>query len=224
MRAVLTDIEGTTTSLSFVKDVLFPYSRRHLGDYLRAHEKEPGVRAVLHDVRAIEPAQTTDEIVAVLDRWILEDRKVTPLKALQGMMWRRGYDNGELLAHVYDDAVAALRAWHARGIPLYVYSSGSVDAQRLLFGHTSEGDLTPLFSGFFDTTTGPKLDAASYRSIASKVGLEAGDIRFLSDNVAELDAARLAGMQTVWVDREGARPMTHSPSDHRRVTTFAEIL
>jgi enolase-phosphatase E1 len=220
MRAVLTDIEGTTTSLSFVKDVLFPYSRHHLGEYVRVHEKEPAVRAVLEDVRAIEPAQTTDEIIAVLDRWILEDRKVTPLKALQGMMWRSGYDNGELVAHVYDDAVAALRAWHARGILLYVYSSGSVDAQKLLFGHTSHGDLTPLFSGFFDTTTGPKLDAASYRSIASKVALPAGDIRFFSDSVPELDAARLAGMQTSWVDREGTHPVTH---DHGRITTFAEI-
>jgi enolase-phosphatase E1 len=224
MRAVLTDIEGTTTSLSFVKDVLFPWSRSHLRDFVRAHREEPAVRAVLDDVRAIEPAALgTDEIIAVLDRWILEDRKVTPLKALQGIMWRSGYENGELVAHVYDDAVAALRAWHARGIPLYVYSSGSVDAQKLLFGHTSYGDLTPLFSGFFDTTTGSKLDAASYRSIASKVALPPADILFLSDNGAELDAAQLAGMQTSWVDRGGAQPMPHAKNDHGCVSTFAEI-
>jgi enolase-phosphatase E1 len=221
MRAVLTDIEGTTTSLSFVKDVLFPYSRRHLRAFVLAHQDDPAVSAILDDVRTLERASAlgTDEIVAALDRYILEDRKVTPLKRLQGMMWRSGYESGELRSHVYDDAVAALRAWHARGIPLYVYSSGSVDAQKLLFGHTSFGDLTPLFSGFFDTTTGAKLDAASYRAIASKVVLQPEDILFLSDSVAELDAARLAGMQTLWVDREGAQPA----GDHRRITTFGEI-
>jgi enolase-phosphatase E1 len=225
MRAVLTDIEGTTSSLSFVKDVLFPYARRHLKDFVRSHAEDPAVRAVLDDVRARENALGLDAegVVAILDQWMSEDRKITPLKALQGMIWKSGYESRELLGHVYDDAVAHLGAWHAQGVPLYVYSSGSVEAQRLLFGHTKFGDLTELFSGFFDTTVGAKLDAASYRVIAAHVALPPGDILFLSDNVAELDAARLAGMGTTWLDRSPGRSDAPGAGEHPRASTFDDV-
>ena len=224
-RAILTDIEGTTSSLSFVRDVLFPYSRRHLRTYLREHAQEDFVRPILEDVRAREgsPDLDVDGVADALDRWIAEDRKVTSLKALQGAMWKRGYGTGELVSHVYDDAVDGLRSWHARGVALYVYSSGSIEAQRLLFGHTRFGDLTGLFTGFFDTTTGAKLDAASYRAIATSVGLPAADVLFLSDSVPELDAARLAGMETTWLVREGTAEDQPGGDAHRRAATFDAI-
>jgi enolase-phosphatase E1 len=221
MRAVLIDIEGTTTSLSLVKDVLFPYARRRLAAFVAAQGAVPEVRAVLDDVRRVERDPSLDDagVVHALERWMDEDRKATPLKTLQGWIWRDGYATGELRGHVYDDAVEALRAWHARGLALYVYSSGSVAAQRLLFGHTPFGDLTPLFSAYFDTTIGPKLDPRSYQAVADAIATAPRDILFLSDHVGELDAARTAGLATVWIDRD-APDRTGS---HRRATTFAGV-
>ena len=222
MRAVLTDVEGTTTSVSLVKDVLFPYARRHLAAFVARNRETPALAEVLGGVRQEvgDPALGWDDAVSVLLRWIDEDRKVTPLKTLQGLVWTDGYRTGELRGHVYADAAAKLREWRARGLSLYVYSSGSVAAQKLLFGHTPEGDLTGLFSGFFDTSVGGKLDAASYAAIASAVASIPSDIVFLSDHVGELDAARIAGMDTVWVDRAGSAPPR---ALHRRITTFAEL-
>jgi enolase-phosphatase E1 len=135
-----------------------------------------------------------------------EDRKATPLKTLQGMIWREGYASGALRGHVYDDAVGALRGWHARGIALYVFSSGSVAAQRLLFEHSECGDLTPLFAGYFDTRVGSKQEASSYAVIAKAIGVPACDVLFASDVAAELAAARASGMQVVEVRRDGAAP------------------
>lgn len=221
MRVVLTDIEGTTSSIGFVHDVLFPYARDRLAAFVEAHASAPEVASCLADAAregALEAA-SRDEIVGLLLRWIDEDRKARPLKTLQGLIWEAGYRDGSLVADVYDDALAALRRWHAEGRALYVYSSGSVHAQRLLFAHTAAGDLTPLFSGYFDTTVGGKREAASYRRIAEAIGAEPGDIVFLSDIEAELDAAREVGMETVWVQRE-----ERAASDvHRVVTGFAEI-
>jgi enolase-phosphatase E1 len=205
IRSILTDIEGTTSSLSFVKDVLFPYARTHLAAYLERHAHEPAVAQLLADARAVLGGTPSDaQLVAALLRWIDEDRKLTPLKALQGLIWEDGYRQGHFQGHVYEDAVRKLRAWSARGLRLYVYSSGSVLAQKLLFRHTAHGDLTPLFAGFFDTTIGAKREAASYRAIAAAAGLEAQSMLFLSDVKEELDAARAAGMQTRWLVREGA--------------------
>jgi enolase-phosphatase E1 len=204
VRAIVTDIEGTTSSLSFVHEVLFPYARRALPAFVRARQDAPAVRAVL-DAAAEEagvPRTDTEAIIAALCAWIDADRKVTALKDLQGMIWEAGYRDGAFRGHVHDDAVAALRAWHAAGITLHVYSSGSVQAQRLLFGHAEQGDLTPLFSGYFDTTTGPKREAASYAAIARALALPPETILFLSDVPEELDAARAAGLRTVWVIRE----------------------
>ena len=197
MKAVLTDIEGTTSSIAFVADVLFPYARARLAAYVAAHSDETS--AILAEVAASEPGDP----LATLLRWIDEDRKATPLKALQGMIWADGYASGAFTGHVYRDAVAALRRWHAAGTKLYVFSSGSVAAQKLLFGHSDAGDLTPLFSGYFDTTTGPKREAASYAAIAEAIGGTPGDVLFLSDTPEEVAAARAAGMAVRLIDRTG---------------------
>ena len=196
-RAILTDIEGTTSSIAFVAETLFPYARARLPAFLAAH---PDAAApILAEVAAAEPGDP----VATLIRWIDEDRKAPPLKTLQGMIWADGYREGAFTGHVYADAAAALRRWNAAGIALYVFSSGSVAAQKLLFGHSDAGDLTPLFSGYFDTTTGPKREAASYAAIAGTIGFDPQDVLFLSDTPEEIAAARAAGMQALLIDRAG---------------------
>lgn len=195
MKAILTDIEGTTTSLSFVADILFPYARERLPAYVAAHPAETA--PILADVAAVEPGDP----VATLLRWIDEDRKATPLKALQGMIWADGYASGAFTGHVYADAAIALRRWHAQGTRLYVFSSGSVAAQKLLFAHSDAGDLTPVFSGYFDTTSGPKRVANSYAKIAEAIGEPVGAVLFLSDTSEEIAAARAAGMQALLIDR-----------------------
>jgi enolase-phosphatase E1 len=225
MFAVLTDIEGTTTSLRFVKDVLFPYSRRHLGRYVRVHRDEPGVGAILEAVRAHEAQRVDrwldeDAIIATLCRWIDEDRKLAPLKTLQGHVWEEGYRTGAFQGHVYDDAIALLRLWHAAGRRLYVFSSGSVAAQKLLFEHTPQGDLTSLFSGFFDTATGSKREASSYAAIALAIGAPPSTILFLSDTVQELDAARAAGMVTMRLNRDGP---SSAAVGHPQACTFDDV-
>jgi enolase-phosphatase E1 len=203
VRAIVTDIEGTTSSISFVKDVLFPYSRERLPAYVETHADRPELQHWLHE--AAKEAGLVEagrqEIVELLLRWIDEDRKSTALKALQGMIWEGGFAAGDYRAHVYPEVPARLRAWHAAGLGLYVYSSGSVFAQKLLFGHTEAGDLTPLFSGYFDTETGPKREQASYQRIAEAIGVTPAHVLFLSDVVEELDAARAAGYRTTWLLR-----------------------
>lgn len=203
IHAILTDIEGTTSSISFVHDVLFPYARKHIGAFIKTHLQEPRVAEQIAAVRDLTGESLDDEaVIALLQQWIGEDRKVTPLKALQGMIWKAGYENGDFKGHMYNDAVRNLKVWHDSGICLYVFSSGSVAAQKLLFAHTSHGDLTPLFSGYFDTTTGPKQDPASYAKIADAIGLPAADILFLSDVSQELDAAHRSGMHTMLLARD----------------------
>jgi len=227
-RAVLTDIEGTTSSISFVKDVLFPYARLALPEFVREHGHEPEVRRWL-DVAAVDAGNVCrdDVLVEVLQGWIDEDRKHPALKALQGMIWADGYAQSEYLAHVYPDAAAALHAWREDGHSLYVYSSGSVPAQKLLFAHTSAGDLRPLFTGFFDTEVGGKREAQSYRNVLAALNRAGPDVLFLSDVVEELDAAREAGMDTVLVDRLDDYPNPRNAeacNGHRRVESFAEIV
>ncbi|WP_028239427.1 acireductone synthase [Stutzerimonas azotifigens] len=220
IKAILTDIEGTTSAVSFVFDVLFPYARRHLPAFVRAHADEPEVAAQLDATRqdAGEPGASLERTVEILLGWIDADRKATSLKALQGMIWQQGYQAGEIRGHVYPDAVDALRRWKAEGLGLYVYSSGSIQAQKLIFGCSEAGDLTPLFSGYFDTTSGPKREAESYARIAGAIGLPAGEILFLSDVVEELDAARASGLRTCGLARDGG-----TLEGHRTVASFAEI-
>mgnify|MGYP002662187058 CR=1 FL=1 len=226
-RAILTDIEGTTSSISFVKDVLFPYARRALPGFVRDHRDDPDVRRWL-DVVATEHGSicNDDVIVETLQGWIDQDRKHTALKALQGMIWQAGYRDADFTAHIYPDAAPALRDWHARGYPLYVYSSGSVPAQKLFFGNSDAGDLTGLFSGWYDTAMGGKREPDSYAGIAESIGVRPHEVLFLSDVVEELDAARLAGMQTVLVDRLADYPEPRhgdAAHGHTHVASFLEI-
>jgi enolase-phosphatase E1 len=208
---ILTDIEGTTTDVAFVHDVLFPFARRTLPELIRTRGSEPEIAAALDAARerAGAPAPSCDETIALLLRWIAEDRKETSLKTLQGIAWEAGYASGELVAPVYPDAVTALRAWHAQGHALAVYSSGSEHAQRLLFAHTDAGDLSPLFDAYFDTRVGAKIESASYARIAGRLGVRPADVLFLTDLAAEVAAARQAGCRVVRVDR--ARPAASPP-------------
>lgn len=207
---VLTDIEGTTTAIAFVKDTLFPFAQAALDGFLDAHGRDPAVAAILADVRDAAPGE---EPRAALRRWMAEDAKVTPLKALQGLVWEAGYADGRLRGHLWPDVAPCLRAWRAAGVRLAVYSSGSVAAQRLLFGYSEAGDLVPLFAGFFDTRVGGKRDAAYYAAIAAALGLPAGEVLFLSDVAEELDAAATAGMRTCQVVRgaDGTLPAGRHP-------------
>jgi enolase-phosphatase E1 len=203
IKNILTDIEGTTSSIRFVHEVLFPYARSHLADFVRRHAGEDEVAAQLQAVsREAGKTLELEQAIACLEQWIDEDRKLTPLKSLQGIVWEAGYRQGDFTGHVYEDAVRNLRHWHESGIGLYIYSSGSVQAQELLFGFSDFGDLRPLFSGYFDTRIGHKREASSYEGIVARIGGRAGEILFLSDIREELDAARAAGMQTRWLVRE----------------------
>ncbi|WP_137973280.1 acireductone synthase [Pseudomonas sp. F(2018)] len=220
IKAILTDIEGTTSAVSFVYDVLFPFAAEHLPQFVIEHAGEAEVALQLDAVRA-QSGETEADLIRVIEillQWIAEDRKATPLKALQGMIWQQGYAAGQLKGHVYPDAVEALKRWHEEGYALYVYSSGSVQAQKLIFGCSEAGDLSGLFSGYFDTTSGPKREAESYRCIAAAIGLPGEEILFLSDIVQELDAAQQAGMQTVGLARDGGWL-----AGHDTVASFAVI-
>ena len=227
-RIILTDIEGTTSSISFVKNVLFPYARAALPGFVAARGGEPEVRRWLDAVATEIAASACDDalIVEMLQGWIDSDRKHTALKALQGMIWEAGYRNGDYTAHLYPEVAGVLRRWHAAGLALYVYSSGSVPAQKLFFAHSDAGDLTGLFSGNFDTATGGKREAESYRRISAAIGAPAGDILFLSDVVEELDAAREAGLGTVLLDRRQDYPaprLGEACHGHCRVEDFSQI-
>lgn len=220
IKAILTDIEGTTSAVSFVFDVLFPYAAQHLPDFIREHAERADVAEQLEAVRrdSHEPGADVERVIEILLNWIAEDRKATPLKALQGMVWEQGYRAGQLKGHVYPDAVEALTRWRQDGLQLFVYSSGSIQAQKLIFGCSEAGDLALLFSGFFDTTSGPKREAQSYTRISQSIGVEASQILFLSDIVEELDAARMSGMKTCGLAREGG-----ALAGHVTVDSFAHI-
>lgn len=221
IKAIITDIEGTTSSLSFVKDSLFPYARAHVGDFLRENATNETVQKLLADINIEVGAELDlEQAINQLIQWIDDDKKITPMKSLQGLIWESGYQRGELIGHLYPDAIRNLQNWKAEGFDLYVYSSGSVYAQKLLFAHTDAGDLTPLFSGYFDTHIGAKQDSTSYENIVAHIGLPAEQLLFLSDIEAELNAAQTAGLQTIWLTREDA-PQTEAT--HRKVRNFDEI-
>ncbi|MCA6064747.1 acireductone synthase [Thalassolituus marinus] len=232
VKLILTDIEGTTSSITFVKDVLFPYAADHLPAFVKEHINDENVQAALQQTAQLAAedgdvinADETDALIAKLLQWISEDRKATPLKALQGLIWKTGYENGDYKAHMYPDATEYLKKWHDSGLPLYVYSSGSVQAQELFFGYSQDGNLLPLFKGHFDTLMGGKRETQSYLNILAELqkthtGLNAVDVLFLSDIKEELDAAKEAGMQTVWLLRDSDIP---ADAAHKAVKSFAEI-
>lgn len=242
VRGVLLDIEGTTSSVSFVYDVMFPYVRKHLTfevfsnwlepEYIEAFHalaRDAGEESLdawlkTHALTRDNPLRAADVVCREVLRLMDADAKATGLKQLQGLIWRSGFESGQLVAHVYDDVPPALAAWNAAGRDLRVYSSGSVAAQRLFFGHTVAGDLLPQFRGHYDTTTGSKREAASYRRIAAEFGLPAAAILFLSDIAAELDAAREAGLATALVVRPGNAPPPASPAPpHAQIASFDEL-
>jgi enolase-phosphatase E1 len=230
IRAILLDIEGTTTPIEFVHQVLFPYARAQVHDYLKQHADDPAVRA---DVALLRAEYAAESPSPDLPRWNPEayvywlmdrDHKSTGLKALQGRIWEAGYRAGELRGkgEVYPDVRPALERWHAAGKTIAIFSSGSVQAQRNLFANTTAGDLSPFLSGNFDTTTGPKREADSYRQIAAALRQPASAVLFISDVSAELDGARTAGMRTALCIR-GSAPPNASPTDHPRIRSFAEL-
>jgi enolase-phosphatase E1 len=221
IKAIVTDIEGTTSSISFVKDVLFPYARSHLPDFIRKHQTEAEVAGLLDAARRIVGGEADIEaLISHFIHWLDTDQKITPLKSLQGIIWHHGYLQGDFHGHIYEDAARQLKAFKEQGYSLYVYSSGSVFAQKLLFGNSDYGDLTGLFSGYFDTHIGGKKEAASYRHIAEQIQLQPDEILFLSDIKEELDAARDAGFATYWLVREQA---IDPQADHRQIGDFDAI-
>jgi len=230
MKATLLDIEGTTTPIDFVLDVLFPFAKARIGKYVETHfgglrpEIEQLVEESAKDETYTLPLDPTEpgSVAAYLDHLIDENRKSTPLKSIQGKIWQEGYESGELVSPVFNDVPLAFERWSASDIVIAIYSSGSVLAQQLLFRHTDHGDLTPYISNYFDTTTGGKRDAESYEKIAIELGFEPSDVLFCSDIPAELDAARVAGLQTALVVREGNEPVDN-PQTYRMVRRFDEL-
>jgi enolase-phosphatase E1 len=210
--AVLLDIEGTTTAISFVYDVLFPYAAAALAPYLARHGTSPALQGVLDAMLAdATPAEAAlgriPGAIAVARRQMAQDVKAGGLKQLQGLLWQHGYESGAIKAHVFADVPVAFQAWRQAGRAVAIYSSGSILAQQLLFRHSSAGDLTPWLSGYYDTSSGPKREAASYTAISQAWGLPPGDITFATDQPAEATAARAAGMQAVLLMRPGNAPL-----------------
>ncbi|KAI9190181.1 enolase-phosphatase E1 [Blastocladiella emersonii ATCC 22665] len=240
-RVVLADIEGTTTDIAFVHDVLFPYARTHVEPFLRAHASDPAVAAVIRDLHAqsvddvaalaaggpkaaaipgaadfvgIDDPANLDQVIANVKWQMAHDRKSTPLKALQGHIWRSAYESGKVKGHLYTDVLPALYHYQAVGVPVFIYSSGSIAAQKLLFGHSDFGDLQPMLAGYFDTTIGNKLAPKSYGDILQQIRvalndpkLQRQDILFLSDNSVEVSAARTARLQVALALRPGNPPI-----------------
>jgi len=217
---VIVDIEGTTSATSFVYDRLFPYSRARIVDYLDDPRAAGLSGLVAAELGAAEPSRA--DVVAALHGWIDADAKITPLKTLQGIIWEDGFACGDLVSHLFADVAPALVGWHRAGLDLYVYSSGSVLAQRAWFGHTDSGNLNDLFTGNFDTANaGPKREASSYARITEVIGQPGERLLFLSDVAAELDAAITCGWQVAEVSRPGE---PHPASGrHPSVSTFADI-
>lgn len=233
-RLYLLDVEGTTSPISLVSEQLFPYSRKHLAEYLQVHALDGSIAADLELLAGENRSETDDsrplfefagdsldDALAYL-LWLMDrDRKSTALKSLQGKIWKAGFEAGELVGTVFSDVPEAMQRWSGKA-EVAIYSSGSVEAQKLLFRHSSAGDLSGLISANFDTRVGPKIIPGSYQTIAVNMGLDPGEILFLSDAVRELDAARAAGCATKLVIREGNTPVADA-NGHTTIRSFAEV-
>ena len=224
LQYILMDIEGTVSPIPFVHKVLFPYSRRRLKDYVDTHADNPTVQSCLDATRATalsEDQQILSDVAAVdrLLHWIDTDRKHPALKTLQGLIWREGYEGGEFISEIYADVYPVLAAWQERGLELGIYSSGSVQAQILLFKYTDRGDMTPFFSHFFDTAVGGKRDPKAYTNILAKIAKPAASVLFLSDIAAELEAAQVVGIQAIQL----VRPGTSATASQRLATDFYAV-
>jgi len=229
---ILLDVEGTTTSISFVYDVLFPYAREHVPEFLHEHASSQPVQIIVAELRqqrdadekqGLKPPSGDDDQAVLQYVYSLMDRdsKTTPLKLLQGLIWEQGYREGKLKSHVFPDVPAAFERWKQAGRKIAIFSSGSVLAQRLLFAHTEAGDLTRYISGYFDTTVGAKREGASYTNIARELACEPREVTFVSDVVEELDAAAQAGMQAVLAVRPGNREQRQN--SYPQVRTLEEL-
>jgi enolase-phosphatase E1 len=238
--ALLLDIEGTTTPIDFVYNVLFPYARAHVSAYLAAHRSLPEVQADITGLfdenaedarRGLVPPLlegpreliSLDELSAYVGWLMDQDRKTTPLKSLQGKIWDEGYRRGELHSQLFDDVPPAFERWRKQTKKICIYSSGSVLAQKLLFANTEAGDLTPFINAYFDTKVGGKKEPESYRQIARELELASSAILFISDVSDELDAAASEGFQTLLCVRPG-NPAQNPASVHAIIKTFDHVL
>ncbi|MFR9729815.1 acireductone synthase [Saccharopolyspora sp. MS10] len=224
---VVLDIEGTLTPTSQVHEVLYDYARPRLGPWIDAHPRDPEVADAVSEVRreaGLPSDAGTERVVAVLHEWMDADRKATPLKTLQGLIWQRGYADGELTTALFPDVPGALRRYRRRGAGLAIFSSGSAAAQIASFSHTTDGDLRGLFTHHFDTANaGPKRVAGSYRAMTETLGTEPGRVLFASDVPAELDAAAEAGWRTVGLARPGEPFGEADFGRHRAVASFDDV-
>lgn len=229
VRAVLLDIEGTTSSIAFVYDIMFPYVRKHLRGFLESEAARPDVQASIDQMAIDAGLQDArawlelDAIIKHVEALMNGDSKSTGLKALQGLIWQAGFESGELKSHLFPDVFPAIENWHRQGIAIGIYSSGSIIAQKLFFGHTPHGDLRPFFQRHYDTTIGPKRESRSYSRIADEFGYAANEILFLSDIAAELEAATTAGLEAIAVVRPGNAAL---PESYRgdRIESFSELV
>jgi enolase-phosphatase E1 len=229
--AVLLDIEGTVTPISFVHKILFPYARDHVNNYLSQHLQQPEIQADIQKLREEQesdkeelrqpPIDSIDTAVTYVNRLIDLDRKSPALKSLQGKIWKAGYEDGSLKSPVYPDVVDAFERWRDVGITINIFSSGSVLAQQLLFAHTDAGDLTRYIDQYFDTSVGKKIDPQSYLAIAANLSFDTTRILFVSDVVAELEAANAAGMQALLCVRPGNPPQR--ASQFQSITSFDRL-
>ena len=221
IKALLTDIEGTITRVSFVKDILFPYAAKKLAAFVNAHQQDPIVAQQIAAVKTLidKPNASTDEVISTLLEWIDADKKITPLKQLQGLIWQTGYENGDFTGHIYPDAYDFLVAQQHAGQQLYVYSSGSVKAQHLIFHYSDFGDIRPLFTDYFDTKVGAKQEPSAYENIIEQLPFAANEVLFLSDIVTELDAAKSVGIKTLHLIRDG---QPSSPA-HNFINDFSQF-
>ena len=236
---ILLDIEGTTCPVSFVTDILFPYAKSELTNFLERHQDNPSISQLVNDAEAewnddkdkasislrhdLEESKQPNylKVGAYLQLLISSDRKSTALKDVQGKIWREGYTTGNISSELFEDAHENLKKWHSKGYKLAVYSSGSVEAQRLLYKYTSKGDIENLFSHWFDTHIGNKKNQKSYTTIASAMACEPKNILFASDNREECDAAKDAGCLTLYSLREG-NPQTE-PGEHPVIQNLADV-
>lgn len=233
-KVILLDIEGTTASVDFVHDVMFPFVTRNLSSFLDSTwgqaetiaaceriAKDAGFESLEAWQKATGkgPRELVEVQIAELMRG---DVKATGLKAMQGLVWQAGFDSGELIAPIYEDVLPQLELWRQAGIDIRIYSSGSIAAQKLFFGHTQNGNVLACFSGHYDTTIGGKKDSESYQKIAADIGVKPADILFVSDLEGELEAARAAGVQVAAAIRPGNKPLSET-ADFPRISSFAEI-
>lgn len=230
MKAILLDIEGTTTPIDFVHKTLFPFAKERIGKYVAEHfdalraEIDQLVDEAAHDKTYTVPVDPTEpgSVSAYLEHLIDRDRKSTPLKSIQGKIWQQGYESGELRSVVFEDVPSAFERWKAAGKKIAIYSSGSVLAQRSIFTYSDHGDLTAFITDYFDTHVGHKRETKSYQTIAAEMGHDEVDVLFISDISEELDAARQAGMQSALSIREGNAPLESDPQ-HRIIMSFDEV-